>query len=52
MFLASLPRRAMIASLIRAGDRVARDPLDSLDQRPAQQPRALLGDMSPGYLGV
>jgi hypothetical protein len=35
-----------------ADHRVAGNPLDGLDQRPAQQPRSLLGDVPAGDLGV
>src|SRR5258706_8560269 len=40
------------ALLERTSDRVRGDVLDGLDQRPAQQPGALLGDAPAADLGV
>src|SRR5260370_606387 len=50
--LGFLPAAADDGVLAGARPRVAGDALDGLDQRPAQEPRALLCDVPAGYLGV
>jgi hypothetical protein len=52
VMLGLLPEPWVIASLIAPVTESRGDPLDGLDQRPAQQPRTLLGDMPAGDRGV